>query len=90
LRIYDDDDLSRLQFIRRAQCMNFSLAEIGTLLRFRENPERCRLDVRELTLRKFEEIDEQLGNLDALGHELRSLARLCSSANDGCAIISGL
>ena len=30
LRLYDDKDVSRLHFIRRAQRMNFTLAEIAT------------------------------------------------------------
>ena len=30
VRLYNDKDIARVQFVQRAQKMNFSLAEIGT------------------------------------------------------------
>jgi DNA-binding transcriptional MerR regulator len=36
--LYNDKDLSRLRFIKRAQKMDFTLAEIATLLEMRHAP----------------------------------------------------
>ncbi len=90
LRVYDNKDISRLKFIRRAQTMNFSLAEIGSLLKMRENPQRARRSVRELTQQKFDEIETALASLKTLRDEMRLLLNLCSSSTDGCPIIENI
>ncbi len=90
VRIYRDRDLSRLRFIRRAQAMNFSLAEIGELLQMREDPQHARDEVRELTRRKLAEVERQLGELDTLRRELQLLVNLCRGTSDGCPIIEGI
>ena len=90
VRIYRDKDLSRLRFIRRAQAMNFSLAEIGDLLQMREDPQHARDEVRELTRRKLAEVERQLGELDTLRRELQLLVNLCRGSEDGCPIIEGI
>ncbi len=89
-RLYTDRDLSRLRFIRRAQSMNFSLAEIANLLEMREDPQHARNDIRQLTRNKLTEIEEQLKELKTLRNELRSLVNLCCSDAGGCPIIEGI
>jgi DNA-binding transcriptional MerR regulator len=86
-RLYSDADLSRLRFIRRAQQMNFSLAEIGKLLTLRAEPRRARRGVRELTARKLADIEIRLGELAALRDELHLLLNLCAGSRAGCAIL---
>ena len=56
IRCYSGKDLSRLKFIRRAQQMNFTLVEIGDLLKMREDPQHARHDVRQLTANKLSEV----------------------------------
>ena len=90
LRVYDDKDISRLKFIRRAQTMNFSLAEIGSLLKMRENPQRARRSVRELTQQKFDEIEIALASLKTLRDEMQLLLNLCAGSKDGCPIIENI
>jgi DNA-binding transcriptional MerR regulator len=87
VRIYDDKDISRLRFVRRAQKMNFSLDEIGQLLQMREGPQHVRDEVRELTQRKLREIEHDLGDLTVLRNELRLLVNLCCAAEKGCPIL---
>jgi len=87
IRQYDDTDISRLRFIRRAQKMNFSLAEIRDLLTMREDPQHARDDVRQLTARKLEETQAHLAELTTLGNELQLLLNLCRGSEDGCPII---
>lgn len=90
IREYDEKDISCLKFIQRAQKMNFSLAEISDLLKMRENPQKVRDEVRQLTADKLKEVDEHLQSLSTLRNELQLLLNLCHGAKEGCPIIDGL
>lgn len=90
VRLYSEADLSRLRFIRRAQTMNFSLAEIGDLLNMREDPQHARDEVRELTRGKLAAVEQQLTELDTLRRELQLLVNLCTGSEEGCPIIDGI
>ena len=87
IRVYTDKDASRLKFVKRAQRMNFTLAEIGQLLEMRESPQSVRNEVRALTQQKLIQVEEQLEELNTLRNELRLLINLCHGAKDGCPII---
>ncbi len=87
LRTYDDRDIARLEFIQRAQKMNFTLSEISQLMRMREAPQMVRPEVRELTRRKLDDIEACLADLKTLRNELQLLLNLCDSSADGCPII---
>lgn len=87
VRLYNDKDLSRLKFIQRAQKMDFTLAEIGTLLKMRDAPQTARKAVRELTARKLTETEAHLGELKTLRDELRLLLSLCSAGGKSCGIL---
>jgi MerR family transcriptional regulator, copper efflux regulator len=89
-RLYDEQDVSRLRFIRRAQKMDFSLEEIGMLLRMRADPANAREEVRTLTAHKLEIIDARLRELTQLRDELRLLLNLCGAAQAGCPILDEL
>jgi MerR family transcriptional regulator, copper efflux regulator len=86
-RAYDDKNLSRLRFIQRAQKMNFSLAEIATLLQMRDSPQRARRRVRALTEKKLTEVEQHLKELNQLRRELRLLVNLCNGNSNSCPII---
>ena len=90
LRIYDAKDVSRLKFIKRAQRMKFSLAEIGHLLEMRDSPQNVRDEVRMLTQEKLTEIEEHISELTTLRNELQLLVNLCANAADGCPIIEDI
>lgn len=90
IREYDDRDISRLKFIQRAQKMNFSLAEISELLKMRENPQKVRSEVRQLTAKKLVEVDGHLETLTTLRNELQLLLNLCQGSEEGCPIIEGI
>lgn len=90
IRVYSDKDISWLKFIKRAQKMNFSLAEIASLLQMREDPQHARSEVRELTHNKLLEIEDHLQDLTTLRNELTLLVNLCTGSEDGCPIIEGI
>ena len=90
VRFYDERDLSRLRFIRRAQKMQFSLKEIGELLNMREDPKHARDEVRLLMHSKLTEVEEHLDELQYLRNELTLLLNLCIASEDGCPIIESI
>jgi DNA-binding transcriptional MerR regulator len=90
IRAYDEHDLSRLRFIKRAQKMRFSLKEIAELLSMREDPQHARDEVRILTHNKLAEVEEHLGDLQFLRNELQLLLNLCTASEDGCPIIESI
>jgi len=87
IRFYNDQDLSRLAFIQRAQRMDFTLAEIGELLKMREAPQKARKRVRELTTQKLAEVEARLTELKTLRNELALLMNICSVGGKSCGII---
>lgn len=90
LRQYDDKDLSRLNFIKRAQRMNFSLEEIKALLTMRDDPQRAKNSVRQLTADKLNDVETQLTDLTTLRNELQLLLNLCRGSEEGCPIIENI
>lgn len=90
IRFYSDKDLSRLQFIQRAQAMDFSLAEIAQLLEMRASPQRARPKVRELTRNKLAQVSVRLDDLKVLRNELQLLLNLCTGNPSGCPIVTGI
>jgi len=89
-RIYSKKHVSTLKFIRRAQAMNFSLAEIDQLLQMRENPQQVRSEVRQLTQTKLNEVEERVSELITLKNELTLLVNLCAGSEAGCPIIENI
>lgn len=87
LRLYDDKDVSRLNFIRRAQRMNFTLAEIAHLMEMRENPQSARSEARALMQAKLHDVEVQIQELKTLRGEMSLLINLCRGAVEGCPII---
>jgi len=90
LRLYDDKDVSRLNFIRRAQRMNFTLAEIARLMEMRENPQSARSEVRALMEKKLHDVEVHIEELNTLRREMRLLINLCRRAAGGCPIIEDI
>jgi len=87
IRSYSGQDISRLNFIKRAQQMNFKLAEIKDLLRMRKNPQTAKSDIRKKSAAKLEQIDIRITELTTLRNELQLLINLCHGSSDGCPII---
>ncbi len=90
VRQYNDKDLSRLRFIKRAQYMNFTLEEIKDLLEMRAAPQTAKDSIRQLTALKLSAIEEQVSELTTLKNELTLLLNLCRGSKDGCPIIDDL
>ncbi len=90
IRLYNKKNLSNLNFIKRAQRMNFTLEEIKNLLSMREDPQHAKDSVRQLTADKLNKIEEQIKELTTLRNEFSLLLNLCRNSKNGCPIIEDI
>lgn len=76
-RIYRDDDVHVLRFIRRARDLGFSLNEIKVLLGLWANRRRASGDVKKLALKHVAELDAKIAEMQAMRRSLVDLAHHC-------------
>src|SRR3546814_5725479 len=81
VRRYEHQDLARLQFIRRAKTMGFTLDEIAGLLELKGK--RACDQTRRLTAHKLLDVLRKLEDLQRLEVELLQLADDCAHALRG-------
>lgn len=88
-RTYPSVTLNRIKFIKRAQQLGFSLAEIAELLELGEGS--CN-DVRQRAEEKKAHIEQQIHDLKNLRNTLTELISSCQSNSDThhCAIVETL
>lgn len=90
-RHYSHRDIGRLQFIRRARDMGFSLERIGQLLQLWQNEQRHSADVKALVQQYIDELDASIAQMQAMRDELRSWSAHCHGDDrPECAIIEQL
>lgn len=87
VRHYSDDDLRRLRFIKRAQQLDFTLAEIGELLALADG-NRCSV-VCGVGERRLADIEKKIADLAAMRDALRRLVGAChdNEAEAPCPLI---
>jgi Cu(I)-responsive transcriptional regulator len=76
-RAYEDGDVHRLRFIRRARDLGFSLAEIAGLLALWGDRGRASAEVKRLALAHVEALETKARDLSAMAATLRHLAAHC-------------
>jgi MerR family mercuric resistance operon transcriptional regulator len=91
-RLYPEDTVRRVQFIKRAQELGFSLKEIKELLSLRVDPTTSCADVRSRALEKITTIEEKLHALKAMKQSLMQLVEECSGRGEitDCPILASL
>jgi MerR family transcriptional regulator, copper efflux regulator len=78
-RLYSDEALRRLRFIRNAQALGFTLREVAGLLNLRvSSATRCG-DVKRKAQAKLMGVNEKVRDLQALARALRSLIETCQA-----------
>lgn len=80
VRRYDGATLERVQFIKRAQRLGFSLAEIKVL--YLLDPRRGRHRAHALAKTKLAEIDQKVSDLVAMRSALTALVGACESGDN--------
>nr|QIM10338.1 Cd(II)/Pb(II)-responsive transcriptional regulator [uncultured Alphaproteobacteria bacterium] len=91
-RLYDEEDLERLNFIMHCRIHNLSLNEIKKLLMCGQNTQQSCEWIGDMIDGHITEIDKQIQSLESLKQHLQNL-RLRCSGNDtvgNCAIIKQL
>ncbi len=91
-RVYPEQSIQRIRFIRQAQDLGFSLKEIDALLSLRADPTTDCADVRERAQTKLEEVNSKIARLTAIQSALKSLIDACpgQGAVRSCSILETL
>ena len=91
-RLYADDGIVRLRFIKRAKALGFTLREIKELLFLRVDPDATKGDVKEQIEEKINDIKQRVKDLKKIQKTLETLDSCCDghgSANE-CPILAAL
>lgn len=76
-RLYSTDTVARIQFIKRAQELGFSLDEIRELLALRVDSSTTCAEVRRRTEVKLRQIEEKIRTLQQIQQALTTLVAAC-------------
>lgn len=89
-RTYEDEDVRRIRFIKRAQLLGFTLDEISSLLKL-EGSQTC-ASTRDLAAKKLAMVEAKLSDLLAMKTALVTMVSRCDSEHPsaGCPIIQAL
>jgi Cu(I)-responsive transcriptional regulator len=90
-RVYGDDDVHALRFIRRARSLGFSVDETSQLLALWHDKSRASADVKAFALKHVAELETKIAELQAMSRTLQHLASHCHG-NDrpDCPILDDL
>ena len=91
-RIYPESMIERLQFIKGAQALGFTLEEIGELLNMRVDDTVNRKDIRAKAERKVADIDDKIAVLQSMRTALSGLIIQChgDGSTSDCPILDGM
>ncbi len=90
-RVYSDNDVHTLTFVRRARSLGFSMKEIKKLVGLWRNRSRASADVKALAQTHIKELDAKIKELEAMRDTLKYLARNCHGDNrPDCPIVEEL
>ncbi len=86
-RVYTNEYIDRINYIKKAKELGFTLKEIKDILKFDD----CE-DLYELTEKKLDEIQKKLEIYNQLTKKLKSLLRICpkSGTIENCSIIKSI
>lgn len=89
-RTYTEADIQRLNFIRHAREVGFSLAQIGELLAFRDAPSHNCEEILHFTNKHIADLTDKIDALQTMKEKLVELQKTSclSDGNSGCAILS--
>lgn len=91
-RIYPSGTVTRIHFIREAQEIGFSLAEVAELLALRADPQADCADVRGRAIEKRAEVQAKLAQLSRMQDALDELIASCPGGGDvkACTILDAM
>ncbi len=90
-RLYENDDLRRLAFIRHARELGFEIEAIRTLLTLQDDPHQPCVTADAIARQRLVEVEQRLTSLAALKTELQAMIEGCSHGRvDRCRVIETL
>jgi Zn(II)-responsive transcriptional regulator len=92
-RLYSQEELRRLRFIKHAQDCGFSLAEVRELLELQLSDSACCKDVRSRAVGKKLQLEQKIKALKTMSAALSHLIEACqgdSQPLDECPILAAL
>jgi DNA-binding transcriptional MerR regulator len=81
-RTYSEEDIQKITFIKKAQELGFSLAEVKELLELNTKPRMTCGTVKKKTIDKIAEIDQKMSDLQKMRASLVKLSCACDSEQD--------
>ncbi len=91
-RLYGEEALNRLRFIKNAQALGFTLQEVTELLNLRVSSKARCGDVQKKAQAKLAQVEAKIQDLRALDRALQSLIRSCHAGQptDHCPILKAI
>ena len=90
-RLYRQEDVQTLSFIRSARALGFSIPRIGELLSLWQNRQRSSVDVKRLAMQHVDELDTNIRELQRMRDTISSLAQNCQGdSHPDCPILQSL
>lgn len=92
-RLYDNEAVRRIRFIKHAQQCGFTLSDIKELLTLKQKNSACCEDVRSLVIEKKLLIEHKLKTLQTMSRALDGLIRSCEGGRKptgDCPILGAL
>jgi MerR family copper efflux transcriptional regulator len=91
-RVYSEETVARIRFIRQAQELGFSLSEAGELLGLKADPAADAADVRNRAAAKLDQVDEKIRQLERIRGALQALIVACPGQGElgRCSIMEAL
>lgn len=90
-RLYDEQDLHSLRFIRRSRALGFSIPKIATLLALWRDRWRSSAHVKQVALDHVHELRSKIAELQSMVDTLEHLARRCDGdSRPECPILADL
>ena len=90
-RIYGENDLHTLRFVKRARQLGFSLDQIRDLLSLWQNKERASADVKAIAQGHVAQLNQRIAELTEMRDTLQTLASCCHGDDrPDCPILQSL
>lgn len=90
-RVYSENDVHILTFVRRARDLGFSMKEIKKLVGLWRNKSRASAEVKTMALQHVKTLEQKILELEAMAKSLKQLARNCHGDDrPDCPILEGL
>ena len=90
-RLYNEADVHRLRFIKRARNLGFSMKQIEQLLGLWSDPGRSSAEVKQLALAHAHDLSQRIAEMQSMQRTLERLAKHCHGDNrPDCPILDDL